>query len=611
MMKTYPKGKSGRKSLKASRRLDTDTIMKTTYQLFLRDMRDVHGVDFLLKEEAALISGVREFRNYPWSRCYLTTPHRFKAKYQAENYFKRYITRDDEPFMDRVAQETKKKFLETQIRISEHWKGDIPYRSKLVLQKARSYIRSVLGEYDSEKHKCLCRPGKRAAVGLNYRESYLDNRLVRLTGSPQQQLWWDSFVADDNVLQFVLKDLKSRRAVTKYLKLDVVPKNWKAFRCILKNTVIGGYYTAGLGDYIVKQWKDFGYDLSRRPDLHSKWVKGFSKDRSHATGDLSSASDSYVAQLLNMLFPRKWYNAMKLGRIKTVEIDGELTTMESFMTMGIGFTFPVQSLGFYAILHAIQELSGVHGRISVFGDDLIYPTKMHRFVSGVLNDLGFILNQDKTYVHEEFRESCGSDYYTGRSVRPFQPEGSAEELCDLELLSYLYSTLNGWWRRWEREEIPRVSAYLISEICLLRPTIHRVPYDFPDYSGVRLRTPDEHRDLPWSKIIYSGSPGNRISFETIGITYNLRKVEKQSPYYWDSLRKLSFPDEPEVWAFRRNKLKRKLKDKTDLIWKPVFKHRNKDGFILQVPNRQQCANVVEKGAKVHFNNQVGTSVFWS
>lgn len=207
----------------------------------------------------------------------------------------------------------------------------------------------------------------------------------------------------------------------------------------------------------------------------------------------------------------------------------------SFMTMGIGFTFPAQTIAFYAVLKAIKELTGIKGMISVFGDDLIYPTKMHSYAEGVLTDLGFLMNTEKTFTDTPFRESCGADYYDGVDVRPFQPEGGHEILVGAKALSFLYKMYNGLQLRWEKCELPNAFTYLLGQIHLFTKLVHQVPLDYPVTSGVQTAVV---LDDPGYHPVYTSKHGDAV-FLSLSHRGRIREVPIQTPYLWESLRQMS------------------------------------------------------------------------
>jgi hypothetical protein len=97
--------------------------------------------------------------------------------------------------------------------------------------------------------------------------------------------------------------------------------------------------------------------------------------------------------------------------------------------MGSAVCFPVESAVFLAAVAASiigQEqqpfsnarLGKVCREITVYGDDIIAPT---RYIPGIMRDLrklGFIPNESKSFYRSYFREACGLDAYAGVPVKP-------------------------------------------------------------------------------------------------------------------------------------------------------------------------------------------------
>lgn len=93
-------------------------------------------------------------------------------------------------------------------------------------------------------------------------------------------------------------------------------------------------------------------------------------------------------------------------------------------TMGNGYTFPLQTVIFSAVVLACLQWRGIPSTSvcaselwSVFGDDIICPSACADDVVSILHLLGFKVNQDKSFVKGPFRESCGSDFFNGSDIR--------------------------------------------------------------------------------------------------------------------------------------------------------------------------------------------------
>jgi len=516
---------------------DTDVLMQGVFKWLVRDLRtNLSSFDFYATEEALFDKGVASYRNREVKTYFLSPYYYFKARYQMDNLFKRYRFASDVYTNAELEKITCDKFLSTQVRIAS--KKKLSFRAFSVLHEARLIIKEILGDFDEKEHHERCKFGKRASVGCPASMSYLDVRLAGpITGSADHIGWFSDHLKEDKILREAIQmcsDSEPSFALCNELTLTNVPKSYKSLRSIMPNTTIGSFYTYGLGKMIEKRLSKVGLHIPSLQERHKGYVKRYSRTRSHVTADLSAASDSFTVELINRLLPRPWFNKINFGRIKRVKIKKKTYHLESFMTMGIGFTFQLQTLCFYALLKGIEKLSGCKGKISVYGDDLIYPKRMHNYVKSIFEDLGFILNSDKTFVFEEFRESCGSDCYCGIDVRPFQPEGSHQLLSSRLYNSLLYKTINGLLLRWSEEEIPGTLEFLYSEVLRVSPQILQVPPSFPDYSGVKVHEPKMDNNSFWSKISYNENLS--IRFDFLKAHPRDRFVLKQIAYYWDTLR---------------------------------------------------------------------------
>lgn len=138
-----------------------------------------------------------------------------------------------------------------------------------------------------------------------------------------------------------------------------------------------------------------------------------------ATIDLSAASDSITRQLVIELLPFDWWSLLDDLRVHSTEIDGEIHELEMFSSMGNGFTFELESLIFWAIAKTVKYFSGIKGKLSVYGDDIIVPCTIAPRLARLFSYYGFKVNSEKSFWAGEFRESCGGHYYKLRDVTPF------------------------------------------------------------------------------------------------------------------------------------------------------------------------------------------------
>ena len=547
----------------------SDGLITKLWLSLVRDFRtNLSDPSLGMRHEAALKSGIRTFRDEPFPSKWNTTEYRFKCLYQLENLMKRYVFENDAS-SEELSRQALEGFSTFQCEIATPLARTAT--AYAVTQGARRIIKRILGKFNPEELSDNVMFGKRANEGVPYAQSYLDCKVACLSGSLEHQEWFDDYLLGDPLLSDIVKQcsryttsrgkgpkpdsykepsVKPFRSIPTYLTATTVPKSYKTNRVIVPNTVIGAMYTYGLGRMIETRLARVGLNIRTLQKKHGLYAKLASKTGHLVTADLSKASDLFTTAMVNALVPRDWFNALKRGRIKNVSIDGKVTHLTSFMAMGIGFTFTLETLMFYAILKSIAQLTNVKGLISVYGDDLIYPRALHRYVAVLFPKLGLRLNTDKTFVDLPFRESCGSDFYKGVDVRPFQPEAVGQRMTDNEYRTFCYKLLNGLLRRWDRWEIPTMVLFLLKEILSVDYSIKLVPPDFPDGSGLHFRISDRIPiakqlamwDLTWYIPVSYPVWNNDLQCHSFvywrEVAYD-RQVPFVYPYLWEKLRSKS------------------------------------------------------------------------
>jgi hypothetical protein len=485
---------------------DSDAIAGKIWLSLLSDFQQLCGKTFAAKALEAMRGGISTFREYHFPELGVVPPLRFKCYKQLEHLFKKYRFKKDRYTDEELFHKTYQAFIGEQISFSN--KKPISALADLVLKKARVLSREILGKYDPEATIGLSKFGKKSSIGCPLNLAYIDQKLTDVgafTGSSECSKWFfNDVLPKDHILLELVKKLgftlntESPQLEHDSLNLVLVPKSWKTYRPITPLTLLGLFFSYGVGEQITNCLKSIGLDLSTLQRRHAKLVKLNSRTRKSSliggklvTADLVSASQSLTSDLLNRTLPREWYSAMKktFSRQLCVRMpDGSVSQIytESILPMGNGLTFPTETLVFYVILKAIAELAGVTGFISVYGDDLIYPRRLHKFVAVIFPQLGFKLNLDKTFVEAPFRESCGSDFYRGHDVRPSMlPEG-CHDFSSVQYASFLYKCINSLCRRWDPIEIPKTYALLVKELDRLQYPVFRVPPSFPDTAGIRV-----------------------------------------------------------------------------------------------------------------------------
>lgn len=523
-----------------------DRTMMDVWLRLREDFSSVLGFGVCETQKVALKESVKTFRETPCGSFLNLPPYFAKCYIQLDKFLKRYRFSQDLFTDDQLKTQAVMALEREEVRISSHVSTKLS--SYVVLQRARLIIKNIIGEYDREEHICACRFGKNSSVGSSYAKSYLDLKLCEgpLTGSSEHIGWFNNYVLPaDKALAHVLAKCRNKLQHTGYqictcLTQIFVPKTFDKLRGITPNTLLGTFYTYGLGCILAERLaaSDCGINLKHQQQLHAKIVKRASLNRVLCTGDLSVASDSITAWHVKKLFPLKWYRVFNFGRIPFITTEmGTPFRTATFAGMGIGFTFPLQTLVFYGILKAIAELSHEYGFVSAYGDDLIYPRSIHKFVVPILTDLGFKINVTKTYSEEYFRESCGSDFYHGLDCRPVSPAGTDQSSVITSFTADLYKLRNNLTRKWSICEIPKTLHYIDCAIAGASGEILFVPPHFPDTAGIRIDTPHVGKDY---SICYS-RPRYVVSeqcwlFRYLSSVSSWRPVLCSDPYYWDNLR---------------------------------------------------------------------------
>ena len=211
-------------------------------------------------------------------------------------------------------------------------------------------------------------------------------------------------------------------------RLCFVPKNAKTDRAIVNEPGLNVMYQLGIGRFIAQRLKRFGVDI-RDQSYNQRLAREGSLTGALATLDLSSASDTIAYRLVLDLLPIDWFVLLDNGRSSTIEAKGREMRLHKFSSMGNGFTFPLETLLFYALAKSAVEVDamarpllddawGEESRVNAYGDDIIVPSARAEFVIRVLTTVGFVINPDKSFVDGPFRESCGADYLRGIDIRP-------------------------------------------------------------------------------------------------------------------------------------------------------------------------------------------------
>jgi hypothetical protein len=222
-------------------------------------------------------------------------------------------------------------------------------------------------------------------------------------------------------------------------RLITVPKTAKAPRLIAAEPtahqycqqLVWGFLRQRCKRPLLREFINFS-----RQDLSAELVVKSSLDRSLATVDLSSASDRLTCWTVERMFRGNpsLLHALHAARTRWIRDDisspPDFLRLKKFASQGSATTFPVQSLVFLIIaitasLRGPVRWSNIRhlvGQVRVYGDDIIIPSHGYAPLLAIMETLELKVNTSKSYVAGFFRESCGSEAYSGNDVTPVKPK---------------------------------------------------------------------------------------------------------------------------------------------------------------------------------------------
>jgi hypothetical protein len=225
----------------------------------------------------------------------------------------------------------------------------------------------------------------------------------------------------------------SRKTVT---RCCLVPKDFKGPRLISSEHTVNQYLQQGQMKALMKYIRNHSLlskSIKLQDQSYNQRLAQESFDRDLVTVDLSAASDTVSVTLVwyllsgvpdirrRLMATRSDFMAYKDHEIK----------ITSFAPMGSATCFPIETLIFWAIsLASISLVRNHNGKSSqtyhspselsrdlgVFGDDIILPSDCLDTLISTLTLVGCSVNRSKTCFQTPFRESCGSEWFSGHDV---------------------------------------------------------------------------------------------------------------------------------------------------------------------------------------------------
>jgi len=243
-----------------------------------------------------------------------------------------------------------------------------------------------------------------------------------------------------------------------YGRLEFVPKDALNYRSIVVEPVLTSMYQLGIGEVISQRLRLVGIDISDQ-SRNQELARLGSIHNHLCTLDLSSASDTISYALVKFLLPDDWFSLLTSFRSTFVTYQGVACELQKFSSMGNGFTFPLETLLFFALTWASSEHRDI---ISVYGDDIICSSLDAQRVERLLSFCGFTVNREKSFADGPFRESCGKDYYLGTSVRPYYQKARVSART-------LFTLHNFYFRNYDREGCELVKTFIHPSLMIYGP----------------------------------------------------------------------------------------------------------------------------------------------
>lgn len=411
--------------------------------------------------------------------------------------------REDWPAEDlkRQADAAQKLFLEQNSRIASWtWQPTHPF-DDLVLGEMKNLLHKIIVPAEPDDGLCFrylaehIAVGPGAAVGADAASFYTklfaspltstSEDLVRLYRSAicEAPHWAEAEMSRNN--RFGVQVVQGSNFFT-------VPKNSEIQRSCATEPSCNMLFQKAIGSYLERRLKAcLGISLDTQPDLNRLLARQGSIDGSFGTIDLKSASDSISVALCDTLLPPVFVWWLKHTRSPYTTLpSGEVVPLNMISSMGNGFTFPLQTVIFAALVTSVYRVMGLptfcnrrtlHGRTNpgnwaVFGDDIIVRREAYEYVCHFLQLLGFQVNVEKSFNTGAFRESCGSDWYAGDNIRGVY-------VRSLKTVPEVYSTINRL-VRWSAEHgvaLTQTLNLLLSWVRFLP-----VPAVAADHEGVKV-----------------------------------------------------------------------------------------------------------------------------
>lgn len=185
-----------------------------------------------------------------------------------------------------------------------------------------------------------------------------------------------------------------------------VPKSNEKRRFINIEPMFNMLLQRCVASVIKRVLKSLGNDLETGQQDHRLLISNFL----YATIDLKNASDSHHFDSAEFMFPLNVFKKMRQWRSYTTTLElkgvGEIQVNNfKLSSMGNGYTFESMTIHLLAIARVLDDTA------RVYGDDIIIKAEVAPQFIRCIRALGWVTNNDKTFISGSFRESCGGFYH--------------------------------------------------------------------------------------------------------------------------------------------------------------------------------------------------------
>lgn len=208
-------------------------------------------------------------------------------------------------------------------------------------------------------------------------------------------------------------------------KILVVPKSYKAGRIIAEEEAYRQYENSAVYKMILKLMRSSGRYSEfciENQDMNRNLCCLASIEKGYATIDLSHASDCVSKSFVRTIFPA-WLLPHLSLLPNRITIGKKSYQLQMAATAGSILTFVIETLTFWSIARVAKTLYEVLtgetiASVSVYGDDIIVPTEIAELTIELLERLGFMVNEEKSFISptSNYRETCGMEYFNGFDV---------------------------------------------------------------------------------------------------------------------------------------------------------------------------------------------------